>query len=457
MKRDYKQYIEEVTEDVRTILKDAGCQPILFIGSGFSKRYASGPNWEELLRSLAENCPLIDKPFAYYKQTHKSLATIGSIFTEAYREWAWGDGREHYPAEYFQESAPPDIFIKHSIASILRSLPENLIASKELDAELAALRDLTPHAIVTTNYDELIEPLFPDYDRVVGQKILRRPYLSIGEIFKVHGCISEPSSLVFTKEDYSIFETDKKYLSAKLLTYFAEHPLLFIGYSATDENIKSVLYDVDRMIRADFQLIPNIYVLEWNEDITADSYPPHDRVLSIGDEREIRIKNIQASSFEWVFKAFNSGGHLEQVNMKLLRSLLARTVELVRTDVPSKRVEVDFKILQQRMDSGDSVATLLGITSLDHASKVNAVYPFTLTQVAEKLGYTYWSYANQLIDVVKQDTGVDIKAFDNSYHITLPTGKVSTTKKYSQALVDLLKKVAQGDPYELEADCRPQP
>lgn len=260
---------------------------------------------------------------------------------------------------------------------------------------------------------------------------------------------------MLTSDDYEAFDTDKKYLSAKLLTYFAEHPLVFVGYSASDPNIKSVLYDVDRMIRAKFQLIPNIYILEWSKDVAPDLYPAHDRVLSVGEGREIRIKSITASSFEWVYKAFSSGGSLEKVNMKLLRALMARTVDLVRKDVPTKRIEVDFQTLDHQMGSGESIATLLGITTLDHASKVNATFPYTLTQVAEQLGYDYWSYANQLIDIVKDQTGCDLKGSDNTYHITMRTGKKSWTNKYSQAVVDLLAKVERGEDYILAADCKP--
>lgn len=456
MKRDYKQYQQEVTDDIATVLKDAGCQPILFVGSGFSKRYAGAPNWEELLRKLAENCPQIDKDYAYYKQTYGDPMKIGSVFADAYREWAWDKGKSKFPAEYFTEKFPPDIFLKHTVAELLKEAgsTKGSFGSAVLNDEITALRAMSPHAIVTTNYDELIEPLFPEYERVIGQKILRQPYLSIGEIFKIHGCVSEPTSLVLTKEDYETFNTDKKYLSAKLLTYFAEHPLVFVGYSATDPNIKSVLYDVDRMIRANFQLIPNIYILEWSPDITDASYPAHDRVLSVGEDREIRIKSISAASFEWVFKALGTGGSLDKVNMKLLRALMARTVDLVRKDVPTKRIEVDFQTLEHKMATGESIATLLGITSLDHASKVNATFPYTLTQVAEELGYGYWSRANQHIDEVKRQTGFDIKGSDNSYHITMKTGKKSWTNKYSQAVVDLLGKVAQGQPYSLAADCQ---
>ena len=89
MPMDYRQYQEEVAADIAKVLADASCQPILFVGSGFTKRYASGPNWEELLGLLAKGCPLIDKDFAYYKQAHgNDLKKIGSVFSDMYREWA---------------------------------------------------------------------------------------------------------------------------------------------------------------------------------------------------------------------------------------------------------------------------------------------------------------------------------------------------------------------------------
>jgi hypothetical protein len=120
MQRDYKQYQQEVTEDIATVLRDAGCQPILFVGSGFSKRYAGAPTWEQLLRKLAEICPRIDKDYAYYKQTYGDPMKIGSVFADAYREWAWNTGKSQFPAEYFSEKFPPDIFIKHTVAKLLR-------------------------------------------------------------------------------------------------------------------------------------------------------------------------------------------------------------------------------------------------------------------------------------------------------------------------------------------------
>jgi hypothetical protein len=455
--RDYEQYKAEVAEDIASVLHDAGCQPIIFVGSGFSKRYAKAPNWEELLRTLADACPTIDRSYAYYRQTYRNdLPTIAGIFADAYREWAWGDGKSEFPAEYFDESVPGDIFIKHKVRQLLKRLGPDLndsYGSAELDAELEALKGMSPHAIVTTNYDELIEGLFPEFSRIIGQTILRQPYLSIGEIFKIHGCISEPESLVLTQADYAGFEKDQKYLSAKLLTYFAEHPLLFVGYRAADPNIRSVLYDVDRMIRAEFQLIPNIFILEYDPDIDAESYPATDRVLAVGDDREIRIKSISASDFKWVYEAFGNGGNLEKVNMKLLRALMARTVDLVRKDAPTNRVEIDFQTLDKKLAEGGSIATLLGITSLDHPSKVNISYPFSITDVAKELGHGYWYPVNVLMERIKDEMGVDIKASDNTYHITMMAGKKTPIHKYSHAAVALLGKIQKGETYELANDC----
>jgi hypothetical protein len=457
MPMDFKQYQSEITADIAEVLANASCQPILFVGSGFTKRYTGGPNWEQLLSQLAEACPLIDRDFAYYKQAHgNDLKKIGSVFSEIYREWAWSkNGKAKFPAEYFTADASSDIFIKHAIGELLKDLgpdAKGSYGSPELNAEIEALKNISAHAIITTNYDEVLEPLFPDYERIIGQQIMRKSFLSIGEIFKIHGCRSVPSSIVINEADYERFSEDHKYLSAKLLTYFVEHPLIFIGYRAEDPNIKTILYDVDRMVRAEFQLVPNIYILEWDDKLTAASYPARDKVISVAADTNIRIKSISASSFEWVFKAFGQAGNLEKINTKLLRALMARSVQLIRSDIPKKHVEIDFQTLEHAVESGDTFAKLFGVTSLSDPSQVNLDYKYVLTGVAEKLGYKTWHKAEELIGILKDESGFDMKASDNKYHIKMKTGHAakSQTHKYTDAAVDLLNKVLQGQDYKLE-------
>lgn len=457
MPANYEKYQLDVTADIEKVLADAECQPILFVGSGFSKRYAGGPNWEELLATLAEQCPLIDKDFAYYKQTYNGdLKKIGSIFTDAYREWAWSKGKSKFPSEYFIASAPADIFIKHSIAVILENLGPNADGSHgdaNLVSEIEALKNISAHAIITTNYDQVIEPLFPDYDVIVGQQIMRKGYLAIGEIFKIHGCRTSPHSLVFNEADYQRFEEDHKYLSAKLLTYFIEHPLIFIGYRADDPNIKAILYDVHRMVRsATTDLIPNIYILQWDESIAEASYPAREHVISVAPDINIRIKSISASSFDWVFQAFGQAGDLEKINTKLLRALMARSVELIRSDIPKKNIEINFEQLEHAVESGESFAKLFGVTSLADPSKVNLDYKYAATGVGQKLGYDTWHEVRKIINHIKEETGFDITSTDNKYHIAIKLGHKSPqlTHRYTDAAVDLFRKVINGEEYEID-------
>lgn len=311
------------------------------------------------------------------------------------------------------------------------------------------MQDIRPHAIITTNYDNFLEMIFTEYTPIIGQQVLKLNHSSIGEIFKIHGCISKPESLILTSDDYEEFTTKKKYLSAKLLTYFAEHPLLFVGYSAEDPNIKSILCDIDEIIATNNELIPNIYILEWDNEITRKALPSREKLIAIDSHRSVRIKSIVADSFDWVFKAFGANGAIEKVNPKLLRAILARTYDMVRCDIPRKTVEVDFQMLENAINVEGQLPKIYGITTLTNPTALNAGYPYNLTQVANKLGFKSWYHANKLIEQIKDQTGINIKASDNKYHIRIKVGNTDFSK-YSEAAVILLNSVKNNEEYNLE-------
>lgn len=444
---NYNQYVEDVSDDIKTCLEGMCCQPILFVGSGLTKRYLSGPSWEELLQKLAIECPNIDKKFAYYKQKYPELIDIGTVLTDAYNEWAWGKGENEFPPELFEAGNEPSIYFKHMVSKTFSSLTEEKTLNESNEIDL--LRKIHPHSIITTNYDKLLEKIYPDFTPIIGQKILYANHGSVGEILKIHGCCSTPKSIIINRDDYEDFIKKKKYLSAKLLTFFAEHPLLFIGYSAEDTNIKNILSDIDELISENGEVIPNIYILEWVEKQNENDYPRRERLIQVSPNKSIRIKSIVANDFSWVFTAFGANRALDNINPKLLRALLARTYDLVRTDIPRNPIQVDYRVLSNITESEGELAKLYGIATSSDGMAFNASYPYTLKALGQTLGYKGWHDANKLLETVKNITGVDIKTFDNKYHYAIMNGDEIQSHRYSNYLRELLEKVRDGEQFEL--------
>ena len=447
----YDQYVEEMTEDITNTIQEFGVQPILFVGSGLSKRYMGAPSWEELLSHLAEKCSSIDKGLGFYKQSLGHPIQIGQEFSRLYQEWAWGSGHNEFPEEMFGGDTGKHSYIKFKIAELFKSiLPDDKIGlNKDYESEISSLCAIKPHSIITTNYDEMLELLFPDYECIVGQKILKAQQFCIGELYKIHGCVTDHDSLVFTQDDYDEWQKKKKFLSAKLLTFFNEHPLIFIGYNAEDPNIKSILSDIDEALPEKGGVIPNVYILQWDPEINKDSRPQRERLIATENDRSIRVKVIVSCNFEWVFDAFAACPVLANINTKVLRALIARSYELVRTDIPNMKVEADFKMLSSAVESSDSFAKLFGIANINDFSAAGAHHPLSLTEVGKALGFNGWHSADAIIHQIEQDKGINIKKSDNRYHRADRINK-TVFHKYSDDAIILLKKVMNGDEYELD-------
>lgn len=196
-------------------------------------------------------------------------------------------------------------------------------------------------------------------------------------------------------------------------------------------------------------LIPNIYILQWDENQNADSYLPREHVLEVGDGINVRIKSITANSFKWIYEAFGSGGTMEKVDLKALRALMARMVNLIRTDIPTKNVQINYEALEQAISDGESFANLFGVSNLSDPAAANANHPYTSTMFAKKLGFKHWTNTNKLIDIIAKYTGFKMKESDNVYHVRIKSGEAegSGVRKYSDAAVALLKKVSNGEAY----------
>lgn len=151
---EYEKYKNQITKEIVDCIEMMECLPILFIGSGLSKRYFNAPNWDELLAKLADENPL-SKPIAYYKQNFKSNESIGSELSKNYNEWAWDEGKSEFSEGLFSQDYQSDIFIKNKVSNYLKQITPNSFEgiNQDYHDELKKLKEISPHAIITTNYD----------------------------------------------------------------------------------------------------------------------------------------------------------------------------------------------------------------------------------------------------------------------------------------------------------------
>lgn len=450
----YSEYQKEIEKDIAKCFEEMKSQPIIFIGSGFSRRYFNSPNWIGLLEEVYNKYKVLDKDFRFYSQKfNRNEIKIADAFIEPFQEWAWTNGKELFSKELFDTEVDKAVFLKASITKFLEDItPESLeeIENPELKEELKVLKKVVQHAIITTNYDNFLEKLFPEHVPIIGQQILKTNFGSIGEIYKIHGCVSDPNSLVLVSKDYEEFKNKKKYLSAKLFTYFVEHPLFFIGYSANDPDIKEILSDIDELLNNKKGVIPNIYIVTWDKDLESEGYFDTTKGIFLEDGKEIKIKNIVTKDYLWIFKALSKKTEIENINIKILRSLMARVYTLVRTDIPSNKIEVSYQTLEGAVSTNEGIPKLLGLTLLSNPADINAAYPYTLTGIAKRLGYTTWHKADQLLKKVAEEKEYDIKKSDNKYHVQIKLGTTGHSDKYSEKCYELLLKVKNGEEYNVE-------
>lgn len=343
-----------VTERLIKIFNSKAAGPFLFLGSGFSRRYLGLEDWKGLLTRFC----VAGKPFEYYLATADgNYPKIASLLAKDFNEYWWS--AEEYAASverYKSKIVDQTSALRIEIANYLSTLNQDKAKESGYLQEVELLANLNVDGVITTNWDMFIEQLFPEYTTYVGQEeLLFSNPQEIGEIYKIHGCSTNANSLVLTESDYVDFNEKNTYLAAKLITLFVEHPIVFIGYSISDENISSLLKAISNCIGKENieKLRQNLIFVQRLSDNEEQNIS--DTYLSI-DGIQIPLILVKTNDYSPVYEAIDATKR--KIPARVLRYCKEQLYELVQSSEPEKKISV---VDIDEIESKDDVEFLVGV------------------------------------------------------------------------------------------------
>lgn len=140
---------------------------------------------------------------------------------------------------------------------------------------LGQLADFGLRSVWTTNYDTLLEQVFPDAYRVFHdddyagfRKVVRN-----GRLTKIHGSVGVDRNGIpiweerptITRSDYEEYQQEHPILWAELQARFLTNTFLFLGFSFNDPNIE-VLLRLGRSLNKRFIRAPHFAIMRREED-----------------------------------------------------------------------------------------------------------------------------------------------------------------------------------------------
>lgn len=409
-----------MTNTVLDKVVEAKRMPVLFIGSGLSKRYLYRyPNWSELLELSFQKYN--DDSFQYQKYIDqfkrqglsefeintKIASIIEDQFNEAFFDRKIRLDRVKDPGWVKRGISPYKMFLSRLFKNM------TLYHSQKTDNEVAKLMALRNKisAVITTNYDLFLEKeiFSTDFKVFVHQnELFSADSYNIAEIYKIHGSVSDANSIIITEADYAKFTETRKLIIAKMLTLFAESPIIFLGYSFTDENIQSIIADfLSCLTNAELSNIDEHFIFVSYEKGEM-SLKEIKRTIVTKNGVEIPITEIRTDNYALVYDALN------QITPGISPSRIRETKRLVKT------------IVDQSVSASNADSVIVGIddlSNIDLSSKPLAIAIGYRENILNKVGYGMLSD-----DMIMEDILLDNKHFDANQMCLERYKSISTTR-----------------------------
>lgn len=336
--------------------------PVLFVGTGVSLRYLrESQTWDSLLRKVAQE--LTGGPEYYLDLKSQcevsgkyDFAKIAGTLENDFNKQLVVDRNgkfKHINDKFYQfmEANKNISRLKIYISEILGSLEFR----EDKTDELALFKKVRKNvgSIITTNYDRLIETVF-EFSPLIGNDILlSNPY---GSVYKIHGCVSDPQKIIITETDYSRFLEKYELIRAQLLSIFIHNPIIFLGYTIGDENIKELLKTIFTYVEPNSptadRIRRNFLLVEYEAGSESQETGEHD--IDLEGFSTIRINKIKTDDFSSIYSAL----------AELLLPISAMDVRKVQSIVKEIYAGGEIKVkITEDLDSINNSDRILAIGS----------------------------------------------------------------------------------------------
>ena len=405
--------------------------PILFIGSGISKRYLYNyPSWNELL----ENSFMKFEPDMFQYQKHidsckrKNMTDfeintfMGSLIEEEFnkaffdRKITINVGNKKNPSWVKRGISPYKMYLADFFKK--QRINQDPALTDELD-KLKKLRNKIS-AVITTNYDIFLEEYVfsNDFKVFVRQhELFSADSYDIAEIYKIHGSAKDAESIVITQSDYEQFKESRKLIIAKMLTLFAEAPIIFMGYSFTDEDVREIIEEF-------LSCLSKEQLLDIRKHFIFISYKKNEKNL-LEIERTITTKNgieipfveIQTDNYGFVYEK------LGNITPGISPIRVRETRKVVKT------------IVDQNLASTEAQSIIVGIDDLanvDLSSKPLAIAIGYKENILNKYGYGLLEDSQIFEDIIFDNKHFDSEAMCTERFKSIARTRLLPVFKYAK-------------------------
>jgi hypothetical protein len=379
--------------------------PYLFIGSGFSRRYANTPDWEGLLKKICEDNDIQYNVLAFQNKIYDTDKVDCPLIASEIEKRLYEIYLEKNKEYDFREFNP----IKRIVSEEFKHL--RITTEKKYLSEIESFKKMINKisGIITTNYDTLLETFCKkeNFVSVIGQKglLFGSNTVFVNEIYKIHGCVTDEDSIVLTNEDYKNFMEKQKYILGKLMVIFTEYPIIFLGYDLKDNNILKILGDLSISLSAnELERVSKKWLfISWEKNQEELELSKYSISLNENKTEKITLNCIQTDNFKKIFEFLGNIDYELNIKKSLLKKI--RGVLNNYQIVPSgqKAIRFDKELLEkfeQNKDIDELSINIGMVTQFLRLDKFKIIHDFLFL---EDVGdYKSKEYIEEYIDRTKK-------------------------------------------------------